>query len=434
MIARFLDEVNSMQLVEQHVIDRADPRFGVIDVAAFASKNLYNAALYESRQAFIHQGVYIPYEEMDKRMKQHEAYKALPAKVSQQVLKQLAEVWKSFKEGRESYEKGPSKFLGRPKLPKYKHKTEGRNILVYTIQAISKKGLKRGLVQLSMLPISIKTRVKDIDQVRIVPRKGFYVVEVVYEKAVKQAPVNPAYYAGIDIGMNNLVALTSNKPAFQAVVVNGRPVKSINQFYNKRRAELQQKLGKTGTTKRMERMTNKRNRRIDHYMHTASSRMIDLLVEEGIGTLVIGKNDGWKNGIAMGKRTNQNFVQIPHARFIQMLIYKAELVGITVKLTEESYTSKASFLDRDPLPVRKPNDETKHTFSGKRVERGLYRASNGQEINADVNGAANIIRKVAPDAFGSEGVEDGKRVATSLVVHPVRIVIPRTKLKKVSGQ
>src|SRR2546430_13062389 len=115
-----------------------------------------------------------------------------------------------------------------------------------------------------MLPITVKTQQKDIDQVRIIPRKGFYVVEVVYEQAVKQAPVNPAYYAGIDIGMNNLVALTSNKPAFQAVVVNGRPVKSTNQFYNKRKAELQKKLGYPGTTKRMERMTNKRNRRIDH--------------------------------------------------------------------------------------------------------------------------------------------------------------------------
>jgi len=426
-----------MQLVEQHIIDKLNPRYGAIDEAAFKSKKLYNAALYETRQAFIHTGAYLSYNGMDKLMQSHEVYKALPAKVSQQILLLLDKNWKSFKEGRKAYEEDPSKFLGRPKLPKYKHKTEGRNILVYTIQAVSrgKNGLKRGLIKPSQLAISVKTKQKDIDQVRIVPRKGYYVVEVVYEKAVKQASVNPAYYAGIDIGMNNLVALTSNKPAFQAVVVNGRPVKSTNQFYNKRRAALQKKLGKTGTTKRMERMTNKRNRRIDHYMHTASKRIIDLLVKEGIGTLCIGKNDGWKNEAEMGKRNNQNFVQIPHARFIQMLTYKAELVGITVKLTEESYTSKASFLDRDPLPVRKPNDETKHTFSGKRVKRGLYRASNGRYINADINGAGNIIRKVAPDAFQrAEGVEDGKGVFASLVVHPVRIVIPRTKPKKASDQ
>src|SRR5260370_1797477 len=174
--------------------------------------------------------------------------------------------------------------------------------------------------------------------------------------------------------MNNLVALTSNKPGFRSVVVNGRPVKSINQFYNKRKADLQKQLGKTGTTKRMERMTNKRNRRIDHYMHTVSKRIIAVLVKEGIGVLCIGKNDGWKQNSEMSKRTNQNFVQIPHARFIAMLTYKAELVGILVEATEESYTIKASLLDLDPLPVRK-NGEEQHIFSRKRVNRGLSRAS-----------------------------------------------------------
>ena len=430
-----------MQLVEQHVINKSDPRYAVIDAAAFASKNLYNAANYELRQAFIHQGRYISYNQLDKRMQSHEAYKALPAKVAQWVLKGLVTNWKSFRGARESYRCDPSKFTGRPQLPKYKHKLEGRNILIYTVQALGKRALKRGLVQPSMLPISIKTQhAEHIDQVRIVPRKGFYMVEVVYEQAIKQAPVNPAYYAGIDIGMNNLAALASNKPGFVPVVVNGRPVKSTNQFYNKRKADLQKQLGHTGTTKRMERITNKRNRRIDHYMHTASKRIIDLLVKEGIGVLVIGKNDGWKQEINMGRRNNQNFVQIPHARFIQMLTYKAELVGITVQVTEESYTSQASLLDLDPLPVRKNGDE-KHMFSGKRVKRGLYRASDGRYVNADINGAGNIIRKVAPDAFSeARAVEDGKGVLASLVVHPVRIVIPvrsqraRVLQSKASGQ
>jgi putative transposase len=430
-----------MQLVEQHVIGKNDPRYAVIDEAAFRPKNLYNAANYEIRQAFLLEGKYLNYNEVQRRMQAHEAYKALPAKVSQQILLVLDRNWKSFFEAQTAYQEDPSKFFGRPKLPKYKHKTYGRNILVYTIQAISKRGLKRGLVQPSMLAIEVQTKQKDIDQVRIVPRKGFYVVEVVYEKAVKQVPTNPAWYAGIDIGMNNLVALTSNKSGFQLVIVNGRPVKSVNQFYNKRKADLQKQLGHTGTTQRMERMTDMRNRRIEHYMHTVSKQIIDFLVQEGIGVLCIGKNDAWKQKANMGKRTSQNFVQIPHARFIAMLTYKAELAGIRIQITEESYTSKASLLDMDPLPVHKPNDETKHTFSGKRVKRGLYRASNGRYINADINGAGNIIRKVAPDAFQrAEGVEDGKGVLASLVVHPVRIVIPLTKLKskrsvvKVSGQ
>ena len=295
----------------------------------------------------------------------------------------------------------------------------------------SKKTLGRGIIKPSQLPIEVKTKQDPtkIDQVRIVPRHGHYVVEIVYEKAEKQAEVNPAYYAGIDMGVNNLVALTSNKPGFVPVIVNGRPVKSINQWYNKRKAELQKALGHTGTTKRIERITNKRNRRIEHYMHTTSKYIVNLLVKEGIGTLVIGKNDGWKQGVNLGKQNNQNFCFIPHARLIAMLKYKAELVGIKVVLTEESYTSVASFLDRDPLPVWKKRDETEYTFSGRRMKR-LYRAADGRYINADINGASNIIRKVAPKAFEREGVEGGKAVATPLVVHPVRVVIPPRKAKK----
>ncbi len=306
-----------MQLTEQHVIKRGDPRYAVLDAAAFKSKNLYNATNYEYRQAFIHEGKYLNYNEVQKRMQSHEAYKALPAKVSQQILLVLDKNWKGFREGLKAYYEDSSKFLGHPKLPKYKHKVDGRNILIYTIQAISrgKDGLKRGIIKPSMLPIEVKTQHRDVDQVRIVPRKGFYVVEVVYEKEVKQAPVNPALYAGIDIGMNNLVALTSNKPHFRSIIVNGRPVKSINQFYNKRKADLQKQLGKTGTTQRMERMTNKRNRRIDHYMHTVSKRIIDMLVKEGIGVLCIGKNDGWKQNSEMSKRNNQNFVANPSCSF-----------------------------------------------------------------------------------------------------------------------
>jgi putative transposase len=193
-----------VQLVEQHVIERSDPRYQVIDEAAFKSKNLYNAGLYEIRQSFIHERKYLNYNEVQRRMQAHEAYRALPAKVSQQVLRQLDHDWDAFFKARAAYALDPSPFQGRPRLPKHKHKTQGRNLLVYTIQAISrgKKGLGRGMVKPSMLEISVKTKQKNVDQVRIVPRKGFYVVEVVYEQEIKQAEVNPAYYAGIDIGMN----------------------------------------------------------------------------------------------------------------------------------------------------------------------------------------------------------------------------------------
>ncbi len=411
-----------MQLVEQHVIGRNDPRYGVIDEAAFASKNLYNAALYELRQAFIHQGVYLSYEEMDKRMQQHEAYQALPAKVSQQVLRQLAVAWKSYFEACQAYAEYPEQFLGHPRLPKYKHKTEGRNMLVYTLQALSKPGVRDGLIRPSGLPITIETEHTVVDQVRIVPRNGYYVLEIIYTKEPVQANVDPSFCVAIDLGVTNLAAIASNREGFVPRLVNGRPLKAWNQWYNKRMKELKKQLPKDDrerVTRQMERITNTRNRRIQHYLHTASKRIIDFLVENGIGTVIIGKNPLWKQETGMGKRNNQNFVSIPHARFIDMLTYKAALVGIQVEVREESYTSHASFLDLDPIPTYTPNDEEEHIFSGKRIGRRkrLYRTKDGREICADVNGAYNILRKSRPDAFS-----EAKGVA-AYVVQPVRLAV-----------
>ena len=320
----------------------------------------------------------------------------------------------------------PAKFTGRPRLPKYKHKTEGRNLLVYTIQAISrgKKGLKRGLIKPSMLPITIKTKQQPetIHQVRIVPRNGYYVVEVVYTKQPVQANVDPSFCVGIDLGVTNVAAIASNREGFVPQLVNGRPIKAWNQWYNKRMKELKNKLPKADrdrVTKQMERITNTRNRRINHYLHRASKRIIDFLVEQGVGTIIIGKNPLWKQEVSMGRRTNQNFVQIPHARFIDMLTYKATLVGIQVEVTEESYTSKASFLDLDKIPEYKPNDDTEYRFSGKRIGRRnrLYRTKDGRIICADVNGAYNIVRKRRPNAFSkAKGV-------VGYVVHPGRLPV-----------
>jgi len=286
-----------MQLVESHSIKPTDPRYSVIDAACFASKNLYNAALYEIRQAFIHDGGYLSYPTMDKRMQSHEAYKALPAKVAQQVLKLLDKNWQAFFKAIAAWREHPEQFLGRPKLPKYKDKAHGRNILIYTAQAVSRTALKKGLVKPSQLNIEVVSICPEVDQVRIVPRKGFYVVEVIYEQGCEQESVKPDLSAGIDLGINNLATLTSNKSGFMPRLVNGRPVKSINQFSNKKRAELQSKLAQEDatrhTSKRLERITNKHTRKIDHYFHTASRCIIDLLVSEGIGTLVIGYNQEW---------------------------------------------------------------------------------------------------------------------------------------------
>jgi putative transposase len=411
-----------MQLVEQHMIDRKDARYAIIDEAAFQSKNLYNAALYEMRQTYIFEGRYLTYNEMDKRMQQHEAYQALPAKVAQQVLIQLDKAWTSFKEARKAYEEDPSKFTGRPCLPKYKPKTEGRNMLVYTVQALSKPGMRDGLIRPSGLPITVETEHILVDQVRIVPRHGHYVVEVIHTKEPIQAKVDPSFCVGIDLGVTNLAAIASNREGFVPRLVNGRPVKAWNQWYNKRMKALKKKLPKADrerVTRQMERITNTRNRRIDHYLHTASKRIVDFLVAEGIGTVIFGKNPLWKQEASMGRRNNQNFVQIPHARFIDMLTYKAALVGIQVEMREESYTSKASFLDLDPIPNYTPNDDTEHVFSGKRMGRRnrLYRAKDGRKICADINGAHNNLRKSRPDAFS-----EAKGVA-AYVVQPIRLSV-----------
>jgi IS605 OrfB family transposase len=357
-----------MQLVERHVIKSADPRFAVLDRAAFASKNRSNAANYVVRQACIHEGVYLNYREMDRRMQGHEAYQALPAKVAQWVLRILDKHWASFFEALAAWQADPAKFLGRPRLPGSKDKQRGRTLLVYPVQALSAPALREGQVVPAMVGVSVKTRQQNVQQVGVVPRIGFDVVEVIYEREPIQAAVDPALHAGVDMGIDTLAAIASDTPGVVPRVVNGRPVKSINQFYNKRRAELQSRLGHPGATRRLERLTTCRTRRIDHYLQTASRRIIDLLVAESIGTLVIGKNPRWKPDVTLGRRTNQNFVAIPHARFVDMLRYKAELVGIRVLVTEESSTSKASFLDADPLPVYGAADVP--TVSGKRVKRG----------------------------------------------------------------
>jgi len=397
-----------VQLVEQHRIDRHDSRFLALDTAAFASKNLYNAALYITRQAFIRDHRIISYEDLAREMKTTEPYRALPAKVAQWVLKQVVYAWKSYFATCAAWEVDSSRFLGHPKLPKYLPK-QGRNLLTYTEQAISRAPKNRGYLVPSGLDIRVETRQIAINQVRIVPHATHYTVEVIYGYAVAPSDVDPARVAAIDIGLNNLAAVTSNQPGLTPLLVNGRPLKAINQWYNKRRAQLQAKLAEGVFVSRpLDILADKRQRQITSYLHVASRRIVDWLVEQRIGRLVIGKNDGWKQAIGLGRRTNQNFVFIPHTCFVQMLCYKAELVGIQAIVTEESYTSKCSFLDLEPVGKHE-------VYAGTRAKRGLFRSRSGRCLNADINGAYNIQRKVVPDAFGN-GI-------AGVVVHPARIAL-----------
>ena len=363
---------SQMQLTERHIIKSTEHRFAQIDELAFKSKNLYNAANYVIRQSFLYGWGYVNYNEMNRLIKSHEAYKALPAKVSQQILMVLDKNCPSFFEAIKNYKTAPSKFTGRPKLPKYKDKAKGRNLLVYTIQAISSKQLKKGIIKLSGTEFSLKTKVntEHICQVRLVPKCDSYVVEVIYDKPESTCS-NTNFVASIDLGLDNLVALTSNQSGFIPLLINGRPLKSINQFYNKRSSRLQSHLkGNRRTSPRIQRLTRCRNQKVDNYLHHASRHIIDLLTAKQIGTLVIGKNAQWKTEIVLGKQTNQNFVSIPHSRLIEMLEYKARLVGIKVIVQEESYTSRANFLGLDSIPVY-GKTEKQPVFTGKRIKRGL---------------------------------------------------------------
>ncbi len=418
-----------MRLVEQHRIDRHDPRFIAIDAVTFASKNLYNAALYATRQAYIHQDQHVmAYSALDKLMQGTEEYRAFPAKVAQWVLKQVCAAWDSSFAALAAWHQNPDTFFGHPKLPKYLNK-QGRNLLVYTTQAISRDIRNAGWVVPSGVPIRGATKLQhgEIAQVRLVPKATHFVVEVVYEREPEPQPVEPELIASIDVGVNTLAAITSNKPGFVPLLVNGRPLKSLNQSYNKRCAKRQAGLpDERFTSRTLDAMADARHRAITSYLHTASRAIINRLVHEGIGTLVIGKNVGWKQTVNMGKKNNQVFVFLPHARFVELLSYKAELVGIQVVLTEESYTSKASFLDGDPLPVYGAADGPTSTntpapvFSGKRVKRGLYRAADGRHINADINGSYNILRKAFPDAFSKVLAQD----MAQMKMHPIRLELP----------
>ncbi|MBE9562452.1 MAG: IS200/IS605 family accessory protein TnpB-related protein, partial [Proteobacteria bacterium] len=242
----------------------------------------------------------------------------------------------------------------------------------------------------------LTTTVNNLQQIRIIPKYQHFVIEVVYKKEVLNEKLTHDNILGIDLGLNNLATLVSNQPDVHPMLINGKPLKSINQYFNKKKAKLMSFIGNKGTSRSIDRLSKKREQKIDDYLHKASRNIIDYAVETNSGLIIIGENKHWKQEINIGKKNNQNFVSIPFDKFKAMIEYKAEEFGINVVFTEESYTSKSSHLDNDPLPVYKKGES--HHFTGKRINRGLYRWSKGI-INADLNGAIGIIKKVVPEAL-----------------------------------
>jgi IS605 OrfB family transposase len=397
-----------MKLVQRHLIKTNHPDYQEIDQLSFLSKNLYNCGVYLCRQAFF-KGEKIPsLNELYHQVKGGIDYKLLPAKVSQLVLKQVEKTFKSFTKANQEYSLNPDKFTGKPRLPRYKHKEKGRNILTYNYQAISQKARLKGIVNPSKTNLLIKTNINNILEVRLIPKIGVYWVEIVYEVEEKE-PIKSKDSAYLDLGLDNLATLTSNKLGFQPQLICGKALKSCNHYYNKRISQLKSQLkNQQKTSKRIQNLTIKRNNKVDYYLHTASRYIINYLLENQISLLVIGQNKNWKQRINLGQKNNQNFVNIPHFKLIQQLTYKAELAGIKVVVTEESYTSKCSFLDLEP--IKKQNK-----YLGKRVTRGLFKAHNGYVYSADVNGSLNIGRKVVGESvFNRDSI-------VRFVVNPLRV-------------
>ena len=401
-----------MKLVEQHIIKSNNALYKDLDNLCFLSKNLYNQALYRIRQQFFEDKSFKNYYELNKELHDENQidYRALPANSSQETLKLVNQNYSSFFKSLQKQIKGV-------KIPGYLDKTKGRQIVVYNHMTLPSHLLEKGIIKLPKSNIQFKTKQKNIRQVRIVPKNNYIVLEVVYEASIKELLKNNKRYMSIDLGIDNLASCSSN--VSKSFIINGKPVKSINQYYNKKKAVLQSELKlkqNKNTSKHLQNLTLKRNNKIKDYFHKASRYIVNQLVNQSINTLIIGKNDGWKQETNIGNVNNQNFTQIPHQMFINQLKYKCQLKGINVVEQEESYTSKVSFFDNDFIPVYGQKDEL-FKSSGKRIKRGLFRTQNGLLINADINGSLNIMRKYLNEVC-DDLISPANR---GLVMNPVKI-------------
>lgn len=389
--------IKKVQRIEQHNI-KINSEFGkFIDDYCFKSKNLYNYANYIIRQEFIENGRWIKYNELFQLVKESEPYKDIGSNTGQGTLRILDKNWKSFFVAIKDWKKNPSKYLGRPKLPRYKAK-DGRFALSLDSNKVK---LIDGWIHFAWKPFKkfnhmFKTNAKErILQCRFIPKGSHYVMEIVYEMEVPECNEQPERIAAIDIGVDNFITMVNNIGE-QPIVVKGGVIKSINQYYNKQKAKLQAELKTTNKkdwSKRLQKLTDKRYEMIKYQMHCISKYVVDWCILYNIDTLIVGHNDEWKQN----NKSMQNFTYIPYDLFIQMLVYKCENNGIKFIVNEEGYTSGTSFVDEEE-PIKENYNKSR------RIYRGLFIGNNGIQINADVNGAYQIMKKVIPNAFAN-GIE-----------------------------
>ena len=346
----------------------------------------------------------------------------LPKQTAQWVVMQVCTDITSFYKAMKQYAVAPGLFTGKPELPGYKRKGGACSFRITNQDCAVRQG-EDGAYYLKLPLTKEKICIGSdcpgkLKEVHVSPRNGRYQISLVFDDgrmppAVKEEPER---IAAVDPGVNNLMAVTNNC-GLPCLLYKGGVVKSVNQHYNKRIAKIMSRETKGSDrkfvpTQEYRDVTNHRNDRIKDFMLKAGKSLITWCVENRIDTIVIGSNAGWKQEAEMGKVQNQKFVQIPFDQLKQILKYQGERNGIRVLFQEEAYTSKASFLDNDHIPA--PGGEA--DFSGTRVKRGLYRSKEGQEINADLNGSANILRKAFPEAFTAENMPDFRNI--TVIKHP----------------
>ncbi|MBZ8182017.1 RNA-guided endonuclease InsQ/TnpB family protein [Oscillatoria salina] len=406
---------------QQNLIKNSE-QLPFIEYLCRTANKLINCGIYLARQWYF-KCHYLPDKyDLEKALKGNTNYKFLHSQAAQQTLRGVAESFKSYKELSQKYREGE---LGNcPQLPKYRKKG-GLATITYPKQALKLKGDKLRIplgkkvkaafgVDAFLLPFPTNLDFKKIREIRILPRNGCFYVEWVYQLENLEIKFDKSKVLGIDHGLDNWLTCVSNVGT--GFIVDGKHLKSVNQFYNKQIATIKEGKPQGFWSKRLALLTEKRNRRMRDAINKAARLAINHCLENGIGCLVMGWNKGQKDGMNIGAKNNQSFVQVPTAKLKERIKQLCELYGIEFVETEESYTSQASFLDDDFLPTYggKP---ISWKPSGKRINRGLYRSGNGSSINADCNGAANILKKVAATLkFSLKGVSRGA-LTTPLRVH-----------------
>ena len=386
--------------LKQQVKHLSKKDFRALKYLCHIAKNLKNQAVYNVRQHYFNNKKYLSYNENYKMLKNSENYKKLNSNMAQQILKEVDESFKSFFALLKLAKNG--QYNGKIKLPNYLDK-DGFTTLVIGFVRLKddmlivpySNSFKKTHQEIKVkLPSVLKD--KKIKEIRIIPKQHsrYFEIQYIYEAKEIKRELNENNVLGIDLGIDNLCTCVTNSGS--SFIIDGRKLKSINQYYNKINAKLQsikdkQKIERT--TLRQKRITRKRNNRINDYLSKAARIIINYCLNNDIGKIILGYNEDFQRKSNIGSINNQNFVNIPYGKLRDKLIYLCKLYGIEFKIQEESYTSKASFFDGDEIPIYDKENVQEYIFSGKRIKRGLYQTSAGKLINADCNGALNILRK-----------------------------------------